>query len=330
MTRSRIPPLQTLRAFEAAVRLQSFTRAADELALTQGAVSQHVRALEAQLGHPLFTRERNGAVPTQAAHALALQVRQGLSVLARAFDATKAVRAARASNTTLHVSVLPSVATRWLEPRLPRFRAAHPAIDVVLHPDIALAPLDKGSRIDVALRYGPGAWPGVVAEKLMNETLFPVASPAYRNRDGVAPREAADLARSTLLRHPAQPWEPWFQAARVDLVEPRRAPRFNDVESLIEAVLKGRGVALARRSLIAPELASGALVRVSKVSLADVHAHYVVWRPGHPKARAIAAWLGWLRDEARRKPPRRTSVTGMSVTGMSVTGGRQQIESESS
>ncbi|EIP89700.1 transcriptional regulator, LysR family protein [Burkholderia humptydooensis MSMB43] len=322
--------MQTLRAFEAAVRLQSFTRAADELALTQGAVSQHVRALEAQLGRPLFTRERNGAVPTQAAHALALQVRQGLSVLARAFDATKAVRAARASNTTLHVSVLPSVATRWLEPRLPRFRAAHPAIDVVLHPDIALAPLDKGSRIDVALRYGPGAWPGVVAEKLMNETLFPVASPAYRNRDGVAPREAGDLARSTLLRHPAQPWEPWFQAARVDLVEPRRAPRFDDVESLIEAVLKGRGVALARRSLIAPELASGALVRVSKVSLADVHAHYVVWRPGHPKARAIAAWLGWLRDEARRKPPRRTSVTGTSVTGMSVTGGRQQIESDSS
>ncbi|WP_082716249.1 MULTISPECIES: LysR substrate-binding domain-containing protein [Burkholderia] len=305
MTRPRIPPLQTLRAFEAAVRLQSFTRAADELALTQGAVSQHVRALEAQLGRPLFTRERNGATPTQAAHALALQVRQGLSVLARAFEATRAPRFSRAASTTLHVSVLPSFATRWLAPRLPRFRAAHPAIDVTLHPDVALAPLNKRSRIDVALRYGPGTWPGVVAEKLMNEAVFPVASPTYRNRDGVAPREAVDLARSTLLRHPAQPWEPWFQAARLDLVESRRAPQFDDAEALIEAVLKGRGVALARRSLIAPELASGALVRVSKASIADVYAHYLVWRPGHPKERAIAAWLDWLRDEVRRKTPRR-------------------------
>ncbi len=224
MRRIHLPPLQTLRAFEAAVRLQSFTRAADELALTQGAVSQHIRALEAQLGYPLFTRERNGATPTHAAHALVLQVRQGLSVLERAFEPTRAVRSRpRTCDVTLNVSVLPSVAERWLAPRLPRFAAAHPHIVIVLHPDVALAPLRKRDRIDVALRYGPGTWPGVVAEKLMNETIFPVASPAYRNRDGVAPRTPADLVRATLLRHPAQPWEPWFQAARLDLTESARA-----------------------------------------------------------------------------------------------------------
>ncbi|MEK7922930.1 LysR substrate-binding domain-containing protein, partial [Burkholderia contaminans] len=160
-------------------------------------------------------------------------------------------------------------------------------------------------RIDVALRYGPGTWPGVVAEKLMNETIFPVASPAYRNRDGVAPRVPADLVRATLLRHPAQPWEPWLQAARIDLTESARAPRFTDVNALIDAALKGRGVALARRSLIEPELANGTLVRVSTVRITDVYAHYVVWRPDHPYEAAIRTWLDWLRSEVRRRTPRR-------------------------
>lgn len=306
MKRIRHPPLQTLRAFETAVRLQSFTRAADALALTQGAVSQHVRALEAQLGYPLFTRERNGATPTRAAHALALQVRQGLSVLERAFEPTLAARGRpRTCDVTLNVSVLPSVAERWLMPRLPRFAAVQPRIAIALHPDAALAPLGKRDRIDVALRYGPGTWPGVVAEKLMNETVFPVASPAYRNRDGVSPRAPADLARATLLRHPAQPWEPWFQAARLDLTESARAPRFTDANALIDAALRGRGVALARRSLIEPELAAGTLVRVSTIRVTDVYAHYVVWRPGHPHEAAIRTWLDWLRGEVRRRTPRR-------------------------
>lgn len=306
MRRIHLPPLQTLRAFEAAVRLQSFTHAADALALTQGAVSQHIRTLEAQLGYPLFVRERTGAAPTPAAHALALQVRQGLSVLERAFDPACAARSRpRARAVTLNVSVLPSVAERWLAPRLPRFAATHSHIGIALYPDAALAPLRKRDRIDVALRYGPGTWPGVVAEKLMNETVFPVASPTYRNRDGVLPRAPADLVRATLLRHPAQPWEPWFQAARLDLTEPTRAPSFTDANALIDSVMKGRGVALARRSLIEPELAAGALVRVSTIRVTDVYAHYVVWRPGHPKEAAIRTWLDWLRSEVRRRTPRR-------------------------
>ncbi|MBN3829746.1 LysR family transcriptional regulator, partial [Burkholderia sp. Ac-20384] len=192
-----------------------------------------------------------------------------------------------------------------LAPRLPRFSAAHPHIAIALHPDVALAPLRKRDRIDVALRYGPGTWPGVVAEKLMNETIFPVASPAYRNRDGIAPRAPADLVRATLLRHPAQPWEPWLQVARLDLTESARAPRFTDANALIDATLKGRGVALARRSLIEPELADGTLVRVSTVRVTDVYAHYVVWRPGHRHEAAIRTWLDWLRSEVRRRTPRR-------------------------
>ncbi|EGD02673.1 LysR family transcriptional regulator, partial [Burkholderia sp. TJI49] len=119
------------------------------------------------------------------------------------------------------------------------------------------------------------------------------------------PRTPADLARATLLRHPAQPWEPWFQAARLDLAESARAPRFTDANALIDAALKGRGVALARRSLILPELAAGTLVRVSTVRVTDVYAHYVVWRPDHPHEAAIRTWLDWLRSEVRRRTPRR-------------------------
>jgi LysR family transcriptional regulator, glycine cleavage system transcriptional activator len=156
MTDTRLPPLQTLRAFEAAVRLRSFTRAADELALTQGAVSQHVRMLEAHVGETLFVREHMGVAPTPRAQTLVLQIRQGLRVLERAFGAHRepALRQNATPQRPVHlvVSVLPSMARRWLNPRLARFHAAHPAIEMELRPSVALARLDGRDRVDVALR----------------------------------------------------------------------------------------------------------------------------------------------------------------------------------
>ena len=296
---SRIPPLQTLRVFEAAVRLRSFTRAADELALTQGAVSQHVRALESQLAVSLFERTPGGAVPTARAHDLALQVRQGLRVLERAFGETAHVRApVRAPDNApvrLTMSVLPVFAERWLAPRLPRFRAAHPEIALDMRPAVALAKLDHRDRVDVALRYGPGEWPGLHADKLMDEEVFPVASPHYRG--GKLPRRFADLAHCTLLRHAAQPWEPWFQAAGLDMTEPSGAVSFTDGAQLLDAALRGDGIALARRSVIEADLASGRLVQLWKRSVIDVHAHFIVWRPDSVKLPAIDALRAWLHAE---------------------------------
>ena len=130
----------------------------------------------------------------------------------------------------------------------------------------------------------------------MNETIFPVAV-AYRNRDGIAPRAPADLVRATLLRHPAQPWEPWLHTARLDLTESARAPRFTDPNALIDATLKGRGVALARRSLIGRTRERHARARVDGARDRRVCAH-VVWRPGHPHEAAIRTWLDWLRSGA--------------------------------
>lgn len=299
---SHLPPLQTLRAFEAAVRLESFTRAADELALTQGAVSQHVRALEQRLNVQLFVRERGGVWPTQRAHALALQVRQGLKVLERAFESPEReqVRERRRprQSVTLTVSVLPPFADRWLAPRLERFRRKHPHISVQLRKEVALARLNGRDGIDVALRYGPGTWLGVQAEHFMDEEIFPVMSPAYR--DGVRPRRFADLAHCTLLRHRSQPWEPWFQAVGLNFTEPRGGHLFDDANALLEAAASGQGVALARGSLVAPELAKGRLLRLWKRRVTDIYAHYVVWRADSPKHEAIDILRRWLHEEAAR------------------------------
>ncbi|MBV7481700.1 LysR substrate-binding domain-containing protein [Bordetella sp. BOR01] len=299
MASRHLPPLQTLRAFEAAVRLRSFTRAADELALTQGAVSQHIRRLESTLGTPLFVREHQGVAPTAHAQALALQARQGLTVLERAFsraDTGPRNAPGAAPPQRLVLSVLPAFAQRWLAPRVPRFLAAHPGIELDVRPSTALARLNGRDGIDLALRYGPGAWPGLESERLMDEEVFPVASPAYRR--GRRLRAPRDLARCTLLRHTWQPWEPWFQAAGVDMVEPVHGPQFDDTDALLHAVMSGAGVALARRSLVAPDLAAGRLVRLWDIGIADVHAYYLVWRPGSAKLQAIGAVRRWLRREA--------------------------------
>lgn len=299
-----IPPLQTLRAFEAAVRLRSFTRAADELALTQGAVSQHVRSLEAQTGMPLFERTREGALPTPHAQALALQVRQGLRVLERAFAGPPARVVARAQDPAdrgekpvrLILSTLPAFESRWLGPRLARFRELHPGIELEIRGGVALARLDRRDRIDVAVRYGPGEWPGLHSEKLMDEPVFPVASPHYR--DGKLPRRLADLASCTLLLHPWQPWELWLQAAGLDMTEPLTGPSYEDADALLDAAIRGEGIALARRSLVEADLAAGRLVRLWTVSVTDVHAYFVVWRPESAKLAAIDALRAWLREEA--------------------------------
>ncbi|HTH75541.1 MAG TPA: LysR substrate-binding domain-containing protein [Trinickia sp.] len=297
-----LPPLQTLRAFEAAVRLESFTRAADELALTQGAVSQHVRALEDRLGAALFVRERGGAWPTPHAHALALQIRQGLSVLERAFDTPKTRKAGPrgAAREAVHltVSVLPPFAERWLAPRLERFERKHPHIVLSLRKEVTLARLNGRDGVDAALRYGPGGWSGVQAERFMSEAIFPVMSPNYRG--GVRPRRFADLAGCTLLAHRSQPWEPWFQAVGLDLTLPRGAPAFDDARRLLEAAENGQGIALARASLVEEALAQGRLVRLWKRSIADIYAHFVVWRADSAKREAIDALRRWLHDEAAR------------------------------
>jgi len=301
MVGKRLPSIQTMRALEAAVRLRCFTTAATELALSQGAVSQHIRALEQRLGHPLFVRTATGVEPNAISQALALQIRQGLTLLDRAFDQMPRRTdhgSAAERRERLVISTLPAFAARWLMPRLDAFARLHPEIELEIKTSATLARLDASDGIDAAIRYGGGAWPGMAAEYLMDEVVFPVASPDYCG--GNLPALPADLADCVLLRQSVQPWTPWFQAAGLDLVEPQAGVLFSDTLLAAEAALAGRGILLARRSIVEDELRSGRLRRLWTHEIVDVHAHYLVWPTSSRRLAAIGKLRTWLLDEVTR------------------------------
>lgn len=281
-----IPSLQSLRALEAAVRLESYSAAGRELGLTHSAISHRIRELEARLGTRLFERQGQRMIPSTRARAIAEPVGRALGLLAEAFPPERPARQA------LRVSVLPSFAHRWLVPRLGDFRAAHPEIDLQLDARLELAvPGQRG--IDSGLRYGAGDWPGLVAIPLARERLFPVWAPAYAARLGLA--APADLARATLLRHLRQHWQPWFAAAGIAMEEPRDGPVYEDAGLLLEAAAAGEGVALARSLLVARDLAAGRLVAPFGIAVEDRRGYYLV-RPAAPRranaaADTLARWI---------------------------------------
>ncbi len=294
--RSRLPPLLALRAFEAAARLESFSRAADELHVTHGAVSHQVRALEEFLGASLFTRNGRRVALTGDGRRFAERVRAALRDIAEAANSFR--RADRANRLT--VSLLPSFAARWLMPRLGRFLAAHPEITVNLHASFALVDFER-EEVDMAIRFGRGTWPGVHAEKFMDDEYFPVASPGF-NR-GKLPAKPADLARfplvTPLMTSDGEPWTPWFRAAGVKLPEPS-GPVFNDANLLLQAVLEGRGIGLARRSIAEGDMAAGNLVRLFDVSVKAPESYYLVWPLGTPPAKVLL-FRDWMLEERKRK-----------------------------
>jgi len=288
---TRLPPLATLQAFEAAVRHQSYTAAARELSLTHGAISHHISTLEERQGVKLFAREKNRMVPTEAGRLLVTKVRQALGMLERSFAAR-----AGSEQLTLTVSVLPSMAGRWLAPRLTRFAARHPQIDLFVDVRATLADLAAGDA-DCAIRFGPGGWAEVQQVRLMGDASFPVCAPSYR--EGLLPRTPDELADCTLLRNPWLPWEPWLHAAGLAFKEPARGTTFTDSSVLLDAVAAGLGVGLARRTLVEGELQRGRLVRLFDLAVPDPYSHYFVWRADHPKLTAIFALRDWLLDETR-------------------------------
>jgi LysR family glycine cleavage system transcriptional activator len=215
---TRTLPLAALRAFEAAARHVSYSRAAEELGLTHGAISFQMRVLKAELGVDLFKRSGRRMVLTPEGQRLFGYVRDGF---ARFEQGMEDVRAARRGQ-MLTVSVHPGLASYWVIPRLGDFQRKHPEIDVSLLPNTALVDFARDD-IDMALRYGPGGWPGLVAVKLMDEEVFPVCSPRFNG--GVLPKQPRDLAALPLLRDARQPWSDWFKSIGLDLPEPGRGTR---------------------------------------------------------------------------------------------------------
>jgi LysR family glycine cleavage system transcriptional activator len=294
----RLPPLNALKAFEAAARAESFTRAARELNVTQGAVSHQVKALEATLGLKLFQRERQRLKLTESGRGYLAVVRDALDLIALGTERLMQ----RQSAGLLTVSASPDFAAKWLVHRLGRFADSHPEIELRVsatahHVDFAR------EDVDLAIRHGDGDWPGLEVVRLCAERLFPVCSPKLvSGRDRIA--APADLLRFPLLRlEDWTTWTRWFRAAGVAEPKPQ-GPALNRASMLIDAAVDGQGVALARTSLAAWDLINGRLIRPIDVSLRMPKTYWIVCPKATSGAAKIAMFRKWLlaeaADDARR------------------------------
>jgi LysR family transcriptional regulator, glycine cleavage system transcriptional activator len=283
--------MQTLRAFEAAARHENYSAAAQELGVTHGAISHRIRELEEQFGVTLFRRQGRAMLPSREAVTLLAQVREALNLLERAVPAASG---ASATSDRVVVGVHPSLATRWLVPRLGRFLARVPDATVEVRSTADLGDF-LAQGVDVAIRYGAGEWPNAARERLSGEVMFPVCTPAYRDAHGL--RKPADLARCTLLRHSWQQWGPWMRAARLRAREPSRGLVVSDSAMLLEAALAGQGVALARSLFAADDLRAGRLVRLFDVTIDDAWSYYLLWPASSTLSGLARAFRDWLRDE---------------------------------
>lgn len=295
---ARLPSLNALRAFEAAARHGSFTRAATELHVTHAAVSHQVKALEADLKAALFRRAGRGLEVTATGGALA-------SALGEAFARVGlAVEEARQGDRTgtLTVSVEPSFAARWLVLRVGRFTAAQPAIQLRLSLSEDVTDFDR-EDVDLGIRYGRGGWPGLRADLLMGARVFPVCSPALLAA-GPPLTVPADLRHHALLHEDSdQYWRDWLSAAGASGVEAHRGPRFDTAHMALAAAAAGQGVALADDALAAADLADGRLVRLFDVATPTDGGYWLVTPPRAVDRPKVEAFRSWLLAEARLAEP---------------------------
>lgn len=287
----RLPPLNGLKAFEAAARSESFTRAAEELNVTQGAVSHQVKALEDILGLKLFHRERQRLFLTEAGRNYLAVIRDALDQIAIGTERLLQ----RQESGVITVSTSPDFAAKWLVNRLGRFAEKHPDVDLRISATTQYADFAR-EDVDIAIRHGDGNWPGLDVQRLYSERLFPVCSPrlvAGRNRIS----KAADLLKFPLLRlEDAKNWTQLFEAAGVKtIVGP--GPVLNRASMLIDAAIDGQGIALARTALAAWDLINGRLVQPVGVSLRMANTYWIVCPKAVSNVPKIATFRKWVFAE---------------------------------
>ncbi|MAI90760.1 transcriptional regulator GcvA [Ponticaulis sp.] len=300
--KDRLPPLNALKAFEAAARHLSFTKAADELDVTPGAISQQIRLMEEYTNVPLFRRTGRQVLLTDSAQAALPLVRDAFDKLT---EAGRIMRAPARKGKVM-ISCAPSFAAKWLAPKLDRFHSEHPEIEAWVSADMGLTDFTTADT-DLAIRYGRGVYEGLKSEKLMEETVLPVCSPRLMEGPDAIQRPE-DLARHTLLhdesseRDPSCPdWSSWLTARNADNVDGKRGPRFNQSMLVIEAAASGRGIALAKKAIAAADLASGRLVAPfpDGSTLIDF-AYFIVWPKGRTQSIESRTFIKWLKAEALR------------------------------
>jgi len=285
-----LPPLNALRAFEAAARHLSFHRAADELHVTPSAVSHQIKSLEDHLGVRLFRRLTRQVAMTHEGQEYLRPVRTALDQIDAATQRILGLR----GGLSLTLSVSPTFATEWLVPHLSGFQTEYPDIEVRLVTNREVPDFSR-SDADVAMPYGTGDWPGLVAHLLLTEELVPVCSPALLEGEAKLERPE-DLRRATLIHvlPRIDQWRNWLRAAGVDGVDAERGPKFQYTSLALEAAMSGLGVVVANRILVAPHLEAGRLAVPFDVDLPSTRGYYLVYpedRANQPKVVAFREWL---------------------------------------
>lgn len=293
----RLPPLNSLRAFEAAARRGGFIGAAEELHVTPAAVSHQVKSLESYLDIQLFRRLPKGLELTAAGHELLPQLTRGFDHFARAVGSLTGGEL----RGRLIVSAAPSFATLWLVPRLDSFIRAFPEIQVRVLAAAVPPDLNRG-EVDIRIPYGMGDYSGFKTQLLLSESIFPVCAPSLLNQTPL--RRFSDLRNHTLLHdidvgvgEPTMTWKRWLRDAGISSTMPERGVEFGDSILLTEAAVRGQGVALGRMSLVRDHLATGRLLRPLKTSRPGDYAYYTVTSHAGAERPRVQAFIRWLKDQ---------------------------------
>lgn len=305
--RRRLPSLNALKAFEATARHESFTKAADELCVTQGAVSQQVKGLEAELGVRLFRRERQRLLITEAGRFYQDVVRDAFDRLGMGTERLLQ----RQNSGTLTVTTSPNFATKWLVHRLRRFSETHPGIDLRISASVHHIDFAR-EDIDLAIRHGNGQWPGMHVTRLCTEELFPVCSPKLLSGRH-ALRAPDDVKHHPLLHTDStEDWGSWLRRADVDGVDLKHGIVFNQASMAIDAAVDGQGIALARTALASWDLLAGRLVRPFTQALEAPYAYWIVCPKSAAELPKIATFRGWLLKEVEEDARRIAQLAPLS------------------
>jgi LysR family glycine cleavage system transcriptional activator len=301
--RNALPALDLLVGFEAAARHLSFTKAGEELFLTQSAVSRQIKELEEQLGVELFQRRHRALALTDAGKSFYASAAQVLTTMRAATDRLRA----QAGKKGLSVTTTHSFAALWLIPRLAGFTRSHPGIDVRIMADTRVQDLDRDG-LDLAVRHGPASLAGSNAVRLMGERVFPVCSPKLLKDKSKPLREPQDLRYHCLLqyddpegRHPWLHWKTWLEVERIADLRPAGTLSFSGYEQIIPAAVAGHGVGLGRTPLVKDLLASGELVAPFKSSADPARAYYAVVSKSAERRAEVAEFVAWLKQEAGKR-----------------------------
>ncbi len=288
----KLPPLNALRAFEAGARHLSFTKAAAELHVTQAAVSHQVKALEEHLGYPLFKRMTRKLGLTEQGRALFPVVSDAFMRIAETANHLRRAGDSR----TLTVSITPAFGAKWLVYRLPRFWEKHPEIDLRVHHSIQVADL-RHDDVDIAIRFGPGKWPGLTSEFMLRVDYAPVCSPALLQ--GKHPlKQPGDLRHHKLLHEDDYDgWTQWLAVAGVTDIDPRRGPIMDDITVMLQTVVDGGGVALGRLSMVERDLAAGTLVKPFDVTVLTDLGYHLVYLPDALEREKVRAFRDFIMEE---------------------------------